>query len=279
MLSFSAGRPAPLSAPSGTHYLADMWRGICAELSLEDGPDTVTHDVDIALVHGPDGQVQTKYSVGLDSAVRLPFVLERRVGRPGPLDVKIWGQQFADLVSVTTADHRTLVNFLNRERRSMILQLMQRFRTARISNKDLSVWVNGTEPDRAKAICNMGQLVGTATILRPCWADVALDERSVMQDLFGSGRDLAGTSQRFEDLYRGNAVHWVGEAMQVGEAGHRERWAAMLVGSADGRSLASGRVVAMVSIAPDIDMDRGDVVSFGGTLLGLDAQKRYFRIA
>lgn len=279
MLSFTAQRSLPSAGSATTHYLETLWREACEELSVSGGRDTVSHEVDISLVNGPDGAVQTKYSVFLDAAVTSQFDLRRRVGRPTQQEVDTWGQQFADVVAITTADSRRLRTYLTNERRSVIVQLLQRFPTAKISNEALTGFARGTDPDRAQAVLKLGQLVDAAAILQPMWADVPLDERSVIADLFGSYRDVDGISDRFEDLYRGSVVRWTGEAVQVGEAGHSQRWAAMLVGSADGRTAESGRVVAMAAVDPETEMERGDVISFEGMLVHLDAKKRYLRIA
>ena len=52
----------------------------------------------------------------------------------------------------------------------------------------------------------------------------------------------------------------------------------MLIGSADGQTAGSGRVVALSVVDPEIDVERGDVVNVTGSLLNLDPAKRLFRI-
>lgn len=279
MLSFTAPRSATPRVATDTHYLTQMWREACAELSFPDGDDTVAHDVEICLEQGAHGGMQTKYSVAHDASVQSRFLVERRFRRPTLQEVTVWGRQFADVAAVTTTDQQAVAGYFTPERRSMVVQLLQRFPTAQISNDEVCLRAKGSDPHRPKAVSNLAQLLSAATIMQPAWTDVLLDERSVMQDLFGFDRDVAGVSRRFEELYRGNVVRWTGEVLQVGEGGGRERWAAILVGSADGRSTASGRVVAMSAIDPKSDMDPGDVVSFEGMLVHLDAPKRFFRLA
>jgi len=52
----------------------------------------------------------------------------------------------------------------------------------------------------------------------------------------------------------------------------------VLVGSADGQTAESGRVVALTVLDPELSVARGDIVSFDGALLNLDPKKRMFRV-
>ena len=110
--------------------------------------------------------------------------------------------------------------------------------------------------------------------------EVRLDELTVLSDLFNNGLTESETDARFKQVYRGRDVSWAGEVLRVGaldDSGRRR--IAALVGSADGQSVASGRVVALTAIISASAPNEGDVVSFSGSLVNLDARQRLFHIA
>jgi len=109
---------------------------------------------------------------------------------------------------------------------------------------------------------------------------VRLDEVSLFADLFGRSLTDDQIAHRFEQLYRGHDVRWTGEIVRIGSPDHRGRQRiAALVGSANGQSAASGRVVAMASIDPTPIRRPGEVIAIAGSLINLDVAQRMFHIA
>jgi len=160
-----------------------------------------------------------------------------------------------------------------------VLHLLQRFPDARITNHHARVWSDGIEGDHDVLVRTVRTLTEMANSFDPVWVEVELDERSVLEDLFNSARNNDQIKERFDNLYRGSGVNWTGEIVQVGAIDDRVgRRVAVLVGSADGQSAESGRVVALTVVDPSLSVTRGQIVSFEGALLHLDARKRMFRV-
>jgi hypothetical protein len=109
--------------------------------------------------------------------------------------------------------------------------------------------------------------------------DVRLDEIAVLGDLFNSGHDPAGITTRVHQVYQGRAVNWSGEVLRVGSTDDGFQRIAALIGSADGQTPNSGRVVALTAVGAEPVLSEGDVVSFSGSLVNLDASQRLFQIA
>ena len=110
--------------------------------------------------------------------------------------------------------------------------------------------------------------------------EIRLDEVTVLHDLFNTGLAIDQIAGRFEQVYQGREVTWAGEVVRVGvvdESGVQR--IAALVGSADGKTADSGRVVAITAVAPEPVLSQGDVVTFSGSLVNLDPVQRLFHLA
>lgn len=265
---------------SAEETLKDRWRDACDDLSVTltgDAAETVAHEVSISLI-GAGDRVRTQYSVRIDALSSPQFTLTRRVPSSTSEKIGTNDSRFEEAVEAKTNDQSALVRYLNPERRSMILQLVSRMPDAVITNESVSASSKGAGKDSIKVSGAISRLIEVAEAMRPSWAEVALDERSVLHDLFNSDRDVDGVTRRFEELYAGNTVNWIGEVLQVGAVDHAGRRAAVLIGTADGKTAESGRVVALTALDPDVEVVAGDVVRVSGSMWNLDPKKRFFRI-
>ena len=108
--------------------------------------------------------------------------------------------------------------------------------------------------------------------------EVRLDEVTVLNDLFNADLDEAGITARFNQVYHGRDVTWSGEVLRVGASDGGSQRIAAFIGSADGSSPDSGRVVALTAVGPETPVTEGDVVTFSGSLVNLDASQRLFHV-
>lgn len=265
----------------GAEYLTDMWRDTCDALSIEvtdeSGP-TVGYDVTIGLVTDPDGGVRTQYRVDIDAAVATKFAMTKRVRGGSPLLSDKADERFHKAVAIEAENLSVVNTFLTEERRAMFLQLMLRLPSARVTNNHITAWSKGIEANQGKIERTIDRLIEVAEVVRPSWVDVAVDEQSVLHDLFDTGLDQDGISERFEELYRGSEVSWSGELLQIGATDRSGQRCAVLIGSADGLTTSSGRVVALTVMDPEKRALPGDVVTAKGIMWNLDTPKRLFHI-
>jgi len=260
--------------------LADVWRGACDELSLPetrvDSTDLV-HDVGVCLHIGQGTGVQTEYSSSLDAPGLPQFSLSKRQSRADANQVRTGDATFDQSVVIKTDEPLALAQFMNAERRIAVMQLLGSVTTAEISNRKVVARSKGIERDGTKVHQTMHRLLEVAEALRPCWTDVALDEGSVVDDLFHARRDLASIEQRFNEFYWGNEVTWTGEVLTTGATEHGRQRAAVLIGASHGQA-STGRVVALAALDAGQQAVAGDVVSVVGTMWDLNADKRLFTI-
>ncbi|KAG1649217.1 3-ketoacyl-CoA thiolase 2, peroxisomal [Nymphon striatum] len=109
---------------------------------------------------------------------------------------------------------------------------------------------------------------------------VRLDEQSVIHELFDTGLTQSEIANRFAQHYQGREVTWTGEVVRVGavEDTGVQRIAA-LIGSANGQDPRSGRVVAITTTGPEPILVQGDITTFSGTLVNLNAEQRLFHLS
>ncbi|MEM7141164.1 MAG: tetratricopeptide repeat protein [Actinomycetota bacterium] len=123
------------------------------------------------------------------------------------------------------------------------------------------------------------------------WRDVAATERSALapppprpaerqatiDDLFGAGRPGHEIEAVFEADYAGRPVHWTGEVEH--SRGYRSdrdfgdepgTKTTVRIGAIGSSALMSNRVKAIVDLPADVDVERGDEITFSGTLLRVD---------
>jgi len=262
--------------------LPDAWRDAVDELNrplLAGALPTVAHDITISLENDRQIGVRTMYSVELDAPTAPRFSFTRRtVTSRRESAVLTEDRRFDEAVVVETDDPKALLGFLTHERRAAILQLLLRISTAEITNEHVRAWSHGVEQHEDKVTRVVRRLIEVAESVNPCWVNAPLDAQSVLHDLFNSDRDIEEISQRFDELYLGNPVSWAGEVLQVGATDKNGRRAAVFIGTADGQTAESGRVVALTALDPRIEVARGDVITVTGSMWNLDPKRRFFRI-
>ncbi len=116
-------------------------------------------------------------------------------------------------------------------------------------------------------------------------ATVDLSSTSVIDDLFAANRMGFETEQHFLDTYAGRTVHWSGEIEKIRAfqtdldfAGSGMKATVLLGNLGDGR-LVSRRVHAIVQLPEDMDVKRGQSITFTGALLRLDRYMRNMFVA
>jgi len=258
--------------------LADVWRTACESLNVNasaETANTIAHDVTVRL--NMSRGVRTEYTTKLDGAGLPAFTLTKRTHRNESNDVHTGDERFDKTVTIKTDHQVAIANYMAAERRIAILTLLTGLPSAEVTNTRIAAWTTGVEQDGAKVTQTMARLLDVAEAVRPCWTDIALDEGSVVDDLFHSKREVEAIEERFDELYLGNAVSWTGEVLTVGATDAVGQRAAVLIAAAHGAA-SSGRVVALAALDPDAQAAAGDIVSVSGSLWRLDARKRLFTI-
>jgi len=261
--------------------ITEVWRTACEALNgrkastdaLIDG-----HEVGIALRNDANRGVWTDYRVHVGTCLAPDFTLVKGSIANNAAPIDTGDSRFDNMVAIDTDSPAALVEFLTAERRLAILQLLMQEPTARVTNTSISARSKGVQRLSSKVGLTMQRLVDVADVMPPSWVNVALDERSVLKDLFDSGRDAEGVAERFDTLYWGNEVTWTGQVVQVGSVDAVGRRVAVYIGTADGQNAASGRVIALTAVDPEMVVEEGDVVKITGGLWNLDPTKRFFRI-
>lgn len=112
-----------------------------------------------------------------------------------------------------------------------------------------------------------------------------LSAAAVIADLFSANRMGFETEQHFLDTYAGRTVRWSGEVEKVRAfqtdldfPGSGMKTTVLLGNLGDGR-LVSSRVHAIVHLPPTAELERGQSITFTGTLLRLDRYMRNLFVA
>ncbi len=107
-------------------------------------------------------------------------------------------------------------------------------------------------------------------------AAVALDQQSVVADLFNQERASYEVADYFDATYLGSSVTWSGSVQRVREfrydatfEGHGLRAAVLIERLGDGR-LVTNEVTAIVQLDLGAAIDEGDEITFTGELVRLD---------
>ena len=145
---------------------------------------------------------------------------------------------------------------------------------ANIDSADSDTSIEAPIPVVGSGVESHAEIHGETDIL----TEVRLDEATVLNDLFNSGLDEAGTTARFAQVYQGREVSWTGEVLRLGPTDKGLQRIAAFVGSANGQNPESGRVVALTAVSPEPVLAPGDVVAFNGTLVNLDTKQRLFHV-
>jgi len=303
-MSLVAQLTKPRSKRSPLHVATeDAWGAASEALDIDlfwtdtaEGPFVAgwvgDYEVTVAAM-GEKHRVRTAYTVKFDAPEAPSFVMAKSFTNACPrLDTR--NAEFDAIVAGKTSDPGQLRSFLTPGRREAVLELMADWPLAQIKSNEITITTNGLESDAATIVDSVVRIVGVADLFE--WTSVAdfhlnpgqgvvdapsqlaLDEVSVLSDLFDSGLDIAATAARFEDTYKGQEVTWFGEILTVGAHERSGQRIAALVGSADGQTTTSGRVVALTVVPPSTRPVVGDVVSFTGSLRHLEARRRLFRI-
>ncbi len=113
----------------------------------------------------------------------------------------------------------------------------------------------------------------------------ALDQHSVITDLFESGRMGFETDEHFAATYAGAQVRWSGEVDTVRELRNDSEFegtgikATLLVGSPGESGMRSRIAKAVVQLPDGTDIERGQHVDFMGTLVRSDRFTRQLYVA
>jgi len=253
------------------------------------------HDVMIALgadAHRKHG-VRTTYRVRFEAPGAPNFKITKRFSSKGSA-VDTGDRTFDSNVTVVTDNPVAFRVFMTSARREAVVRMLTLWPLAEIRSNEALLSTDGLEDSSEQIVDSICHLVATAetfdrqtvsevegTALAQDAADrvdVGLDEAQVLQSLFGSGLEPGLVASRFEQVYRGQEVTWSGEVLTVGPKEDAGRRIIVLVGSADGNDPESGRVVALTLVPRRATVNKGDIVSFSGTMLNLDARRRLFRI-
>jgi len=275
------------------------WISATSELGIQLVPTGAeghvnAHAVSVSPVTGKRKKKHTQYNVKFDASDAPPFRLIKRGEHDIPV-VDTGNPDFDEWVVVQTHDPERLAKFLTEPRRAAIIRTLNYWPAALISNSDIHLTMPGIEDDQDRIVDAVCQLVATAETFdrsadeRPApraktetadvLTDVRLDEMTVLNDLFNSGLPADQIDVRFDQVYKGRNVRWTGEVIRVGSVDDAGRQTiAALVGSADGLSTKSGRVVAVSSVAADANVAAGSVLAISGSLANLDAAQRMFHI-
>ena len=106
--------------------------------------------------------------------------------------------------------------------------------------------------------------------------DVSLAQQDVISDLLGSDRMGFETDEWFASTYAGQTIEWQGMVDTVRDFRHDTDFdgagkkVTLLLGSSDDSTLLSHRVFAVIAVAPDAVVERGEELSFTGELHRLD---------
>ena len=268
--------------------VGDAWTKACDELGLDfhrsaGNADGVVQRFDVSVsLMGSNDNVRTKYVVTVDAPHAPAFKLT-----PAPLDGDPIDLTFEGMVSIDTQNRSGMLDFLTTDRRQAIMEVLQNWSHVTMTNSSVAIATDGVETNAAAIVSTVKQLVSVADSFAPCWAEVQLDEVSVLDDLFNAPRSAQEVADRFDRLYKIAEVNWCGEILQVGEIEATGRRVVVFIGTSGGPlwscdnelgQMWAGRVVALTTIDPDVAVQKGDVVSFTGALRHLDAEKRVFRI-
>ena len=168
---------------------------------------------------------------------------------------------------------------MTERRRLLVERLVGQWPSVEIGQGQIRLWIDGLESTPSRLTDTVSAIVATAEAMtRPVTGEVGTDAGYVLSSLFNSNLDVEEISEQFDLLFRDRPVTWSGEVLQVGAVDAAGQRIALLIGSANGETAESGRVVALTVVDPSTDVDRGDVVEVDGKLLNLDAKKRLFRI-
>jgi len=220
----------------------DVWAVACELLGIELQRSAAVakgtiggHAVSVGLVgHGND--LRTEFRIALETPHAPRFSASPADGNPqvdGLIDLS-----FEGLVSVTADDADAMQQFLTPERRQLIQEVIQRWSDALITDTEAVVSVPGIATDAAEMVASTMKLVSLASSISPCWADMALDEGSVLDDLFNGNRSTHQIEDRFDRLYRGSEITWTGEILQLGAVEGQGRLALILLGSSPAQGQA-----------------------------------------
>ena len=248
------------------------------------------HLVHVALLGGTNRKrgVRTAYDVNFAAPQAPAFSLTKRFSGNAPI-VDSGDHTFDTKVAVTTDNPAAYRRFMTATRKAAIIRLLDRWPLAKITNDAASFTTEDIEQDVETFVDSVCYLVALAETFDRAEAavdtelladdDVALDEATVLADLFGSNLDPRLIGARFEQVYRGSEISWSGEILTVGSRNGAIKQVAVLIGSADGQNPQSGRVVALTSVPVEASIAKGDVMTFSGTLKNLEPRRRVFNVA
>jgi len=271
---------------------AESWETACVRLGIDFNRGAKAcsglvggHPVSMSLVGSGSG-VQTRFSVALDATHAPEFSIVQSLAGWMP-SISLIELSFDEAVAIQCADEDAMMTYLTRERRQDILRSMERWPNATITNTEAVATVPGIEANSEEIVESLILLAVLAESLSPCWTEVAVDEGSVLGDLFKSTRTDTEIEQRFDRLYKGAEVTWTGEVVHVGDQQTDRQLAVVMIGSGEraarpGKPKAGtmwgGRVVALTRLDADSSARKGDVVTMNGALRDIDGSRRMFRI-
>ncbi len=153
-----------------------------------------------------------------------------------------------------------------------------------------------TPPLEATAVPTLGPVsehppeaepvVGAASPEPPGVGGAPVDADLLIDDLFGSNRLGHEVDTRFLEAYHGRPVRWTGTVEQIrpyrgdrdfgSEEGQKAK---VLIGNIGDGRLVTSRVEAVVQLPTDAPVERGDEITFTGTLLRIDRFMRNIYVA